>query len=167
MRIKRRQVLAGAVAAGALALAGPSMARPRDPHHRLKGDPEPLQQFGLPEGFYGHRGYVYYVDAAGAAWAPRGLDPHRLVPLDPSTDPAELLTHLRRRHWAWAVEHAVLKRLHAEPALAKALLATALAFERPSALRLRHLSAALTTGRDTWCAVGTDGRAIPIRLARG
>lgn len=164
MDIKRRGVLQGAVAVGATLFAGPSLASVlRD----QKGDPEPLQHFhGFAEGFYGYRNFVYYMDSNEAAWAPRSLDPRHLRPIDLSAaDLWDLLGRLRKRHWSWTVEHAVLNRLPAQRELALRLLATAVAFERPAALRLQHLTSAITRGRDTWHAVGTDGRAFPTRLA--
>lgn len=166
--IGRRELLAGLAAASALAMASPTIAAL--PAASPKGDPEPLQHFpGFAEGFYVLGASVLYIDATAAGWAPRGLDPRRLVPVDlAAVDIAELVTKLRKRHWAHAVEHAVLHRLPTDPDRAHALLDAALhldrAAPRPASRRLHHLSAALASGRASWRAVGTDGRAVPVTL---
>jgi hypothetical protein len=168
-RIGRRDVLAGIAAAGALALAGAEPARAARPAGGLKGDPEPLQYFrGLREGFYGLGETVLYVDGQHLGFAPRGLDPSRLVPLELQTaDLTALMQKLRKRRFVFAVEHAVLRRLYTDRPLALALLTAALAAQSsPATARLRHLRAAIESGRPIWRAVGPDGRAFPTTLTR-
>jgi hypothetical protein len=154
-RIGRREVLAGIAAAGAVALGAPvSAARPAgDP----KGDPEPLQHFpGLREGFYRLGGTVLYVDGQHLGFAPRGVDPSRLVPLElETTTLSQIMQKLRKRRFVFTVEHAVLRRLYT--------LATN---SSPAIVRLRHLRAAIESGRPVWRAVGPDGRAFPTTLTR-
>jgi hypothetical protein len=169
-RIGRRAVLTGIAAAGAVALCGASRAAgPPGPAQARKGDPEPLQHFpGLSEGFYRLGDTVLYVDGQHRAFAPRDLDPHRLLRLPLAhSDLGELVRKLRRRRFVFTVEHAVLERLHTDRPLALALLAEALASgPAPGSIRLRHLRAAIEGGREGWRAAGTDGRAVLIRLNR-
>jgi hypothetical protein len=166
-RIGRREVLAGIAAAGAVALGAPvRAARPAgDP----KGDPEPLQHFpGLREGFYRLGGTVLYVDGQHLGFAPRGVDPSRLVPLElETTTLSQIMQKLRKRRFVFTVEHAVLRRLYTDRPLALALLTAALATNSsPAIVRLRHLRAAIESGRPVWRAVGPDGRAFPTTLTR-
>lgn len=172
MRIGRRQLLQGFAATSALLFAAvPSQgaARPL----RMKSDPEPLLRFsGFSEGFYRAGESVYYIDEQQMGWAPRSLDRSRLEPI--ALDGAGLpvvLALLRKRHWAWAIEHAVLLRLEREPALAHNLLAAAIEISGPTPLRsiarLRHLQLALATRSRTrlWRSTTTDGRAFATILA--
>lgn len=171
MRLKRRQVLAGFVATGAALFATTARPSPSRRSSRSRGDPEPLRQFpGFAEGFYTDGTHVYYIDETGRGWAPRHLEPARLVPVVLAiADLGELLERLRRRHWAWIVEHAVLMRLTDDRPLARRLLASALAHDaampRRASTRLHHLAAALDQrGRRIWRSTTTDGRAFPVTI---
>jgi hypothetical protein len=173
MRIKRRQMLQGFVATGALLLAAPARAATR--RGRAVTDPEPLQHFaGFAEGFYGAGEHVYYIDEQQMGWAPPNLDRSQLAPatLEPTGrwSLLSLLTRLRKRRWAWTVEHAVLLRLRTDRALAADLLATALDIDRqspsPSAARLHHLQLALDDASRTrpWRSTTTGGGAFATLL---
>jgi hypothetical protein len=174
MSVGRRELLLGLVATGATALAaGRALAGAPFRGRRRRIEPEPLQHFpGLGEGFHRLGRDIHYIDERGMAWAPAGSARHRFVPIEPLAAAAlpPLLRDLRKRHWAWAVEHAVLRRLASEPALAAALLTAALEIDRarpaPSSRRLHALQAALagTRRRAVWRTVGTDGRAFATRL---
>lgn len=175
MTLARRQVLQGLAASGAMALAAPagSVRGAAFSRARRRIEPEPLQFFsGLDEGFHRLGSDVYYVDGQHMAWAPRGLAGDRLMRVEPlaGADLHLMLRQLRKRHWAWAVEHAVLGRIATDRPLAQALLAAALDFDRarpaPSCRRLHALEAALAAPRRAlWRSAGTDGKAFATRLA--
>lgn len=176
MTVGRRQLLAGLVATGAVALVAPASSSSATafarPHPRRRIEPEPLQFFpDLSEGFHRLGSDVYYVDEGHMAWAPGGLVGHRLVPIEPLAEAGLhlVLRQLRKRHWAWTVEHAVLRRLATDRPLAIALLKAALDIDRArpahSSRRLYALAAALGAPRRTiWRSAGTDGRAFATRL---
>lgn len=178
MTVGRRQLLAGLVATGATALVAPPgfAARAADlspPRHRRRMEPEPLRSFpALGEGFHRLDGDVYYIDERHMAWAPPGLCGDRLAPVGPlaEADLHLLLRQLRKRHWAWTIEHAVLRRVATDRPLASALLAAALDIDRarpaPSSRRLHALAAALGAPRPAiWRSAGTDGLAFATSLA--
>ena len=177
MTVGRRQLLAGLVATGATALAARSFAGPTLVPWLTRGsriDPEPLQLFpGLGEGFYRLDRHVYYIDEQHKAWAPIGIAGDRLEPIAPLVAAALplVLRQLRKRHWAWTVEHAVVRLLPTDRALAASMLAAAIDIDRArpalSSRRLYALDAALAeeSPRAIWRSVGTDGRAFATRLA--
>lgn len=148
--VGRRGLLAGLAAIPVLILAadaGISWA-PNTPARRQKIDPEPLRRFpGLAEGFYRAGRHVYYLDEYSATWAPPGLVATDLSSIEESMTPqgvSELLADLRRRRWAWAVEHSALRRLESNRPLAVTLLTEALSDPKTlaaSGLRLADLFA--------------------------
>jgi hypothetical protein len=140
--VRRRGLLAGLATIPLLILAATSTLKwPLAPARAAKRDPEPLRIFpGLAEGFYRAGGHVYYLDEHSATWAPRNLDETLLTPFVPGDIPA-LLHNLRRRHWAWAVEHAALRRLDTDRPFAIALLSQALRHDPAANPRLCDLLA--------------------------
>lgn len=177
MTLGRRQLLQALAATGATALvARPGFARAAasaPARRRRRLEPEPLQVFpALAEGFHRSGRDVYYIDEQHRAWAPPGLSGSQLTPIDPlaEADLHSILQRLRKRHWPWTIEHAVLRRLATDRPLAEALLAAALDIDRarpaPSNRRLHALAAALAAPRRIiWRSAGTDGRAFATRLA--
>lgn len=168
--LRRRELLVGLAALPLLLLAADT---PPLPLRRTRIEPEPLRHFpGLAEGFHRAGRHVYYLDEFALTWAPLSLDAADLAPAQTLTPQvvSDLLPDLRARHWAWAVEHAALRRLDSDRPLAIALLSAAIAHN--PVLRLCDLLALLLARTAPYrldalfAAIGTPNAQLAARIAK-